>query len=118
VAHGFVDDLAPLLERADIFLFPSRYPVGIRTRIVGAMSFACCVVTDPSSALGAPELQDRKNVLMADSPGALAATIVEALLLPDLRGRIGDAARQTYEERFAPTVAARAIVDRLVSLAA
>jgi Glycosyl transferases group 1 len=115
--RGFVDDLGTLLAGADVFLFPSRYPVGIRTRIVAAMSFGCCVVTDPSSRLGAPELKDRENVLMAGSSEALAPAIVEALTSPALRERIGSAARRTYEERFAPAVAARRIVDRLAGLA-
>jgi len=116
VSHGFVDDLSHLLAGAEVFLFPSRYPVGIRTRIVAAMSFGCCVVTDSSSALGAPELHDGKNVLMAHSTSDLSAKLVDALTSPELRRRIGTAARATYEERFAPNVAAGRIVDRLVGL--
>jgi glycosyltransferase involved in cell wall biosynthesis len=116
--RGHVTDLESELFATDVLLFPSRYPVGIRTRIVTALGFGCCVVSNDTAALGAPELIDGVNCLLATDEEALARQLVAACVSPELRERLGTAGRRTYEESFSPWSAGRRVVEVLENLAA
>ena len=115
--RGFVDDIRAELLSSDVFLEPSRYPVGIRSRVVTAMSFGCAVVADPAVGLGIAELRHGENALLARGAARLAEAVVEAARDPRLRAALGEGARRTYEETFAVPVAGRRIVDALTRIA-
>jgi glycosyltransferase involved in cell wall biosynthesis len=116
--RGHLPDLESELFATDVLLFPSRYPVGIRTRIVTALAFGCCVVSNDTASLGAPELVDDVNCLLATDEAALTRRLVAACASPQLRERLGTAGRMTYEESFSPWSAGRRVVEVLERLAA
>ena len=70
-----------------------------------------------AEAANLPELRDGVNCLLGGSGREIAEAIVRAVRDPELRLRLGRAARTTYEETFHPSVAGRAIVERLERLA-
>jgi hypothetical protein len=49
-----------------------------------------------------PELVHGENCLLAETPAGIAGQIDRALRDPDLRRRIGAAARATYDAAYAP----------------
>ena len=115
--RGYVDDAAREFSSADLVLAPAPYPVGVRVRIVHALSFGCCVVAHRSSALGIPELVHEENALLAtDGPG-LASAVIWALKDIELRTRLGVNARRTYEANFYPNLAVGKIISELERIA-
>lgn len=115
---GFVEDTAAEVMAAHVFLVPSPYPVGARTRIAEALSCGATVVAHTAAAAGIPELVDGRNALLADDGSGLAAACVRIARDDALRCRLGAAARTTYEESFAPAVACDVVVRELERLAA
>jgi glycosyltransferase involved in cell wall biosynthesis len=115
--RGYVEDVTSEFLSADVFLSATPYPVGVRTRIVEAFSYGCCVVTHHFSALGLPELLDGENVLLAAEGVGWADAIVRALNDSSLRKKVGENARRTYEQFFAPAVAGGRIVAELKRIA-
>ena len=101
VFRGYVEDLAEEFYSSDIFLAPMDYKVGIRSRILTALSFGVCVVSHDSSALGIPELKHGENCLLGSNPQELAEHLLMALRSGQLRARLAVNARRTYEKYFA-----------------
>jgi len=118
VLRGRVEPADDEFRAADLQLVPTPFRIGIRLRIVSAFSFGCCVVAHTSERENLPELEDGCNALLASSGADLAAAVIRAARDPQLRRRLGDSGRRTYEQHFHPSVAAARIVVRLASLAA
>lgn len=104
--------------RADVVLVTTPIKTGPRSRILSAASFGCCVVAHAANGLGIPELRHGKNVLFGRDGVDVAHQVVRALEDPGLRQRLGEAARNLYEESFTPEVAGAAIVRELERLGA
>jgi GT2 family glycosyltransferase/glycosyltransferase involved in cell wall biosynthesis len=68
---GFVADLRPLFDAARVFVSPLRYGAGVKGKITAAMAYGLPVVTTACGAEGM-ELRDGEDVLIADTPDALA----------------------------------------------
>jgi glycosyltransferase involved in cell wall biosynthesis len=115
--HGHVEEPDEWLKRADVLLVPTAIPLGVRVRIITGFSFGSCVVTHRANSLGIPELEHGKNVLLGETPEALAGAVIRAVRDPELRHRLQAGARATYERSFAPPVAAGRIVDILERIA-
>ncbi len=97
---GERDDLAAWLSAFDVFVLPSLWE-GLPNALLEAMAFGLPVVA--SAVDGAAEaVQDGANGLLAKpgDPSALARRIGELLAKPDLRERLGAAARRAVGERF------------------
>ncbi len=97
---GFVDDVAAVYRRLDVFAFPSTAePLG--TSLLAAMSFGLPAVGLAAGAV--PEIiEDQRNGLLIKNPEprAMADAILRLLADARLRVRLGAAARSTVEERF------------------
>jgi len=106
---GFVDDLMPHLDRANVVIVPLRIGGGTRLKIVEAMAKAKCIVSTRIGAEGLDVTHDR-DALLADSPSDFAAQVVRALNEPALARRLGERARVLAEQRYAWT----AVVSQLV----
>lgn len=115
--RGYVEDITREYLSCDIFCSPTPYPVGVRTRVIEALAFGCCVVTDSSSALGLPELVHDENVVLASAGRGWAEAIVSLVRDPGRRRRLGASGRRTYEWWFRPEVAVGAIIDELLRIA-
>jgi len=103
-------DVRSLVKRADIFLLPSLWE-NCPYSCIEAMAGSCAVVS--SDCGGMPELiDDDKNGMLARTGSA--ASFIEHLddLIgnPDLRARLGAAARRTVEERLTDVEIARRTV--------
>ncbi|MHB8643755.1 MAG: glycosyltransferase family 4 protein [Gaiellaceae bacterium] len=114
---GWVDLLADEFAAADIQLVVTPFVLGKRMRIIEGFAWSRCVVAHTAEAVNLPELVDGKNVLLGGSGETIAAALVGAVRDPQLRRRLGENARRTYEENFRPEVAARELIDRLAAAA-
>ncbi len=90
---GFVDDLAPVLERSDVFLLASRVE-GVPIAMLEAMAAGLAIVATRSGTGVVEALKDDAGVLVPpDDPGALAEALRAVLSdAPRLRA-LGAAAR-------------------------
>jgi glycosyltransferase involved in cell wall biosynthesis len=113
---GHLPDAAEEFRSADCILVPTTIRLGARVRIVTAFSFGCPVVTHDSSVFGIPELADGENALVGRSAEQLAAGVVRVFREPELKRRLEDAGRATYERYFAQPVAGKAIEELLASI--
>jgi polysaccharide biosynthesis protein PslH len=94
---GFVDDIRPWFERAEVFVVPLRIGGGTRLKILEAMAMGLPVVSTRVGAEGI-EARDGEEIVLADTP----AEMVEALA-----ALAGDAARRAELGRRG-----RALVER------
>ena len=115
--RGHVEDLEMELLSSDVLLAPSAYPVGMRMRILTALSFGCCVVAHRLSAHGIPELVSGENCLLGSDGHELAECIVRVLNDEPLRRRLGQNARAAYARDFSLEHAGAWIVAELERLA-
>jgi glycosyltransferase involved in cell wall biosynthesis len=115
--RGYVENLEAEFPTAHVVLAPIPLKIGNRVRIITAFSFGSCVVAHRYTALGNPALEDGVNVLLGTTADELADHIVRVLREPDLRQRLGRAARVTYQAQFAPDRAAATIEAELNRIA-
>src|SRR5207253_1378397 len=114
---GHVEDIAGELRTATAMLVPNSIALGIRVRIITAFSHGVCVVSHRANTLGIPELHHEQNALIAASPEGLARETLRAMRDSDVRVRLGDGARATYEEAFHPRVSVGQIAETLERIA-
>jgi glycosyltransferase involved in cell wall biosynthesis len=102
------DELTEIMAETDIFVLPSLLE-GQPLSIIEATAYGCPIVT--TDVGGIPEIiKDGVNGLLCKpkDPGCLADKICLLIDNPDLRERIGKAARLTYEQGpFQPAPVAR-----------
>lgn len=100
------------LASATVFALPS-YAEGMPMALLEAMSWGLPVITTPVG--GIPQvIADEANGLLVPSGDidALAAAIIRLMATPQLRARLGAAARATIEQRFSLD----ASVERLLEI--
>lgn len=93
---GRVPDLAPILRRATVAVAPMVYAVGIQNKVLEAMATATPVVAT-SVATRALAAAPGRDLLVADTPAAFAAAIVDLLADPARAAAIGAAGRRHVE---------------------
>ena len=107
---GEVPDPYPYLERADVFVLPSRSEQSGSLALLEALQAGCAVVA--SRVDGIPEdVNDGDSALLVE-PGdavALAGALARLLGDPDLRRRLAVGARRRFEERFSARAFAAAL---------
>lgn len=115
---GHVDDIAAVWARAHIAVLPARGGEGLPKSLLEA---AACgrpmIATDVPGCREIAIAGKTALVVPADDAAALAAAIETLAAAPDLRVRLGRAARALVEERFAADKIGAAVValyDRLV----
>lgn len=94
---GTVDDIRPYLQRATLALAPITYGAGIQNKILEAMACGTPVVTSPQAATALAARPER-DLRIADTPGAVATTVLELLDHPARREQLSEAGRR-YVER-------------------
>lgn len=96
---GHRTDVAQLMERADLFVLPSRFE-GLSLAVLEAMSTGIPVVATAIGgnveALGA----DHPYLAQSGEPEALAAMLIEALDNPERAKAVGEASRVRFETHF------------------
>lgn len=99
---------------SDILLVTVPAETGPRTRIINGFTFGSCVVAHSANALGIPELRHGENILLGDSGEAIARQVMLAAGDPELRKRLGEAGRATYEKAYSDATAGQEYM-RLIS---
>jgi glycosyltransferase involved in cell wall biosynthesis len=117
ILRGRLEAVDSELLSADILLVPTPIVLAVRTRIIGAFSFGCCVIAHTNEALNIPEMVHEENALLASDGRGLAEVIVRAIRAPELRKRLGVNARRTYERYFIPEIATAPIITELERIA-
>ena len=119
VIHGEVEDMADVFINSDIFLETSTYPVGVRTRIVTALSFGMCVVACSQSKMGISKLVNGENCLLGDTGCQIVDNLLRCVKDANLREKLSANALKTYEATFDPEVAGKIVLremKRLISV--
>lgn len=99
---GHLDSLEEEFKNAHVFLSAMKYPVGVRTRIISALSYGIPVIANPAAALGLPELAVDRDILYGDTPQDIFE-IFQKILSGDIDLKdMGEAARKAWEEHYNP----------------
>ena len=114
---GHVEDPADEFRSATVMLVPNSIPLGIRVRILTGFSYGTCIVSHRANVPGIPELAHGWNALVGGSGAELADAVVRAVEDERLRRQLQSGARTTYEQSFAPPVAAGRIAQILEAVA-
>lgn len=93
---GTVPDLRPYLAQATVAVSPIRYGVGIQNKLLEAMAMATPTVSTPQ-ATAALQVEPGRDLLVADTPQALAGAVIGLLADNTLRQQIGWAGRRYVE---------------------
>lgn len=93
---GTVPDLRPYLAQATVAVTPIRYGVGIQNKVLEALAMATPVVSTPQ-ATSALQVQPGRDLLVGDTPQAIARAIITLLGDQDLRQQVGQAGRRYVE---------------------
>jgi glycosyltransferase involved in cell wall biosynthesis len=75
---GYVPDMRPYIEQAQVAVCPLPYAVGIQNKILEAMALGTPVVASSHAAAGLLATADQ-NLLVADQPSAFAASVLRLL---------------------------------------
>jgi glycosyltransferase involved in cell wall biosynthesis len=96
---GYVEDPLPYLEQASLMVVPLRAGGGMRVKILNALSQGIPMVSTTVGCEGI-ELQNGRDILIADQPQAFAEATVRLLSDQELNGAIRLAGRQTVERLY------------------
>jgi polysaccharide biosynthesis protein PslH len=94
--HGFVPDLRPYIAKANVAVCYVRYGVGLTTKTVESMAMGSAVVATPH-AVSTLNVQHGREVMIGDTPEAVAEHIVTLIRNPAQGHMLGQAARQYVE---------------------
>lgn len=96
---GFVDDIRPYYEMADICVVPLKIARGIQNKVLEAMSMERAVVST-SKALEGIDAVPGKDVFKADTEDEFIKKIDELLMDGDLAEKTGKRARNLIKEKY------------------
>ncbi len=96
---GSVEDTRPYIAGATVYVAPLRIGGGTRLKILEAMAMERAVVATRLGAEGY-EVQDGRELLLADDVETFAAAVVSLLQDPARRAAIGRAARRFVESHY------------------
>jgi glycosyltransferase involved in cell wall biosynthesis len=112
---GHIENLEDEFKRADVFLAPMNYPVGVRTRVITALSYGVPVVADRSVALGLQELSHGREILYGSNATDVANCLQNAYQDRSTLTHMSASARGAWEKYYDP---ARNIQELLEPLGA
>ena len=117
--RGWVQDIDAEILSSQIFLIMNNAGVyrGAHTRFLHAWSLGSCVVAHAESVRAMPEIRHLENALVGETPEEIAAWVKRALQDGELRRRIGEGGRRTYEQHHTPGVVVGRILIELERLA-
>lgn len=89
---GWVPDVQPFLQAADVYVAPLRMGSGTRLKILEAMAAGCAVVATNVAASGL-DAQAKRSLILADEERAFAQAVVALLKDANRRVTLGQAAQ-------------------------
>jgi polysaccharide biosynthesis protein PslH len=96
---GFVKDIRAEYARSAVAVSPVRFGAGTLNKILEPLALGIPVVTTPCGVDGLGLLTGR-DLLVADTPRALADHLIHVLVDPALRGRLSEAGPRIVRSRF------------------
>lgn len=98
---GFVDDLRPWLERAELFVAPLRFASGLQNKVLEAFAMELPVVTTSAVAEGLV-VRDGESppIALADGPEETARAVRDLVADPDRRALLAARGRSYAERHF------------------
>jgi hypothetical protein len=115
--RGYVEDLGALFAECRLSVAPLRYGGGIKGKIVSSLSYGVPVVATSVAAEGM-ELRPGEDILVADTPEAMADEIMRLVEDEGLWQAISDNGLRVFDETFSLAAggsAVLAVVDGLVA---
>jgi len=116
VNRGYVDDIDGEIRSAKVFLLANNshpdYVVG-HTRVLHAWSLGACLVAHRRMATAMPEIVHGENALLGDTAAEMAGHVQAVIADDDLRRRIADGGRRTWEREFQPDVVMQRAIARI-----
>lgn len=108
--RGYVKDLRSLYRECAVFAAPILSGNGMRVKLLEALSMGMAVVTTPLGAQGF-RVRHGEELLIADSPEAFAAAVVELMQDSHRRVELGSRARELIRKRYDWSVIGREFLD-------
>jgi len=96
---GYVPDPEPYLAETAVFIVPLRAGGGMRVKIIDGWSWGLPIVSTSIGAEGI-EVADGENILLGDTPAALAEHVVRVLRNPALGERLRVQGRAWVEKNY------------------
>ena len=106
VVTGFVDDIRPYMDRAQVYLCPMRDGGGTRLKVLDALSMGKPIVAT-TMALEGIDVAPEQDVLVGDTPEAFVSQIQRLLQDHALRRRLATNGRSFVEQKFSWEVVGR-----------
>lgn len=96
---GFVNDIMPYFNRADIFIAPFQIARGVQNKVLQAMS---CGIPVVSTTLGAEGImvEDNENMLLCESSSEFIEACWRLANDKNMRSTIGSKANKTITEHY------------------
>jgi polysaccharide biosynthesis protein PslH len=114
---GEVDDVAPWLQSAAVYLCPMRSGTGIKNKLLEAMAAAAPCVATPLALQGI-EAEPGRDVLVGAGADELASHVLALLEDPERAGVLGGRARRCVVDHHSWEAAARAYSELYARVAA
>jgi glycosyltransferase involved in cell wall biosynthesis len=96
---GYVPDVRPVIAQSWASIVPLRQGGGTRLKILEAMALGTPVISTSKGAEGL-DAQHGHNILIADTPEAFAARIVELFESPRLRAHLAEGGRRLVGSKY------------------
>ena len=113
---GFVDDVADLYSMADIFVYVS-YRDGYPNVVLEAQTAGLAVVANDAYGMSEQITNGETGYLVdPDEPGMIRKQVEELIINPDVRDRLGNAARERVLRENTPDAVSRQLQTFLVSV--
>ncbi|MHA2282070.1 MAG: hypothetical protein ACXAC5_14610 [Promethearchaeota archaeon] len=115
---GFVEDIDHEVLSNKVFLMCNNAGpyTGGYTRVIYAMSSGSCLIGHRRLTESMPEVRHGYNALLGETPEEIGKMVVTAYRDPEMRMRIGEAARQTYLKHYAPEQVFSQLADLMGSI--
>jgi glycosyltransferase involved in cell wall biosynthesis len=111
-APGFVDDVRPYLDAAEVYVCPITDGGGTKLKVLDALAMGKALVAHPVACEGI-DVRDGETVVLAQAPEDFAREIAGLLADPGRRRAIGAAGRRLVEERYSYAAIGRRMADVL-----
>jgi hypothetical protein len=113
---GYVEDLAPLYERATAVVVPLPHGGGTSIKVLEAFAREVPVVSTRAGVRGLG-VDDGTHVILGENPGELAAAVVALVRDSPRARRLAQTAREFVEQRYGAPMADREVGEFLVEVA-
>jgi glycosyltransferase involved in cell wall biosynthesis len=108
--HGRVEELEPYYCATDIVVAPLLHGGGTRIKVLEAFAHNRPLVATPLAVAGLA-VRDTREVMLGESPQALAHAVSALLADPALGARLADNATRTLRARYVHTVVAPQVCE-------